>query len=1115
MIEPVDDASGDGVLDPTLPMGERDGARAATEPSTVPTEPVLDFAELRTIDSDNYVLGEELARGGMGRILRARDRRLGRPVAIKELLYTSADMRARFEREARITARLQHPAIVNIIEAGVWPNGDPFYVMKLVSGESLEKAIARRASLDERMTLLPSVIAAVDALAYAHDKEVVHRDLKPANILVGQFGETVVIDWGLAKDLSDRAWGPEQSMSMAPMAGTSDETAVGAVMGTPAYMSHEQATGKPVDARGDVYALGAILYHLVVGAAPYTGESSQDVLHSVVAEPPPPIAASSGAPLELVAIVEKAMARDAADRYHDASELAAELRRFSAGQRVNAHRYTAGALVRRWIRRHRVLVGAAAILVLAGIFGLVLYVRAIAAEQHATEHALTLADEQRAVAERSRDAATTQTMRLLEEQGRARMALGEPLQALAYLSKSYAMGNTGTAIRYLLARALPAASAIQLVSPPPTRVGPTMYGNTAFFTSDSQRGVVYSDDGLRIFDLEDGHLIAHLASAIRPILVPAQGRPLAVLIWPEPHEIGAPLRAAKGESAVLDLTTGRVQVALEPLPPTAALAAVAIDDDGDLVAIASADGTLRLSDGRSGKTRWSVHVAGPSPVLALSPGGTFVMTVGPGGCAIRRTSDGQVVRVVRLVGDEAQCMFGQTDGTLLVIRTTDNADGRYDLRTGGRIPFTATKQIKPTEFVFMRPVASAAMARFATVDFATQQVAIWSGEDGRRLSSFATGRRIEWLAYDHAQKTVAVTTSDMHLRLWDTDTGVELGDLAGAGISATLSPDGHRVMARRGSTWSVWSVAALRRAIVIPAPAQRPPHTALAYALDGGRLAVSTRAGVEIVDPDRGVRLAVLATAPPRSLSFAPDGDALVTTTGTAATILNARTGAVEVSFGTDLATVQWAPKGDAILGGAKRPDGLGYAVWRRDGSQVRAGLHAGTWLPDGKTIVTSDGAFVDAASGTIARQLPLASTFTSTTRDGTTLVNGGQNGHIDVWNVVTGTRTSFETQSRPYLGGITPDGSLVIAVDEALRVWDTQTGNQLDVLDGPVVLTMAIRPTGTQVAARSEDGAIRLWDVGLETRSPREIAALVKQNVPWFVDDGGRLVAVPPSSGP
>src|SRR4051812_8337629 len=139
----------------------------------------------------------------MGRIVSARDLRLNRTVAIKELRVQSPELRARFEREALLTARLEHPSIVSIHEAGRWPSGEPFYAMKLVPGRPLDEVIAGATTLAKRLALLPHVVAVADALAYAHQQRVIHRDLKPQNVLVGEFGETVVIDWGLAKDLSD------------------------------------------------------------------------------------------------------------------------------------------------------------------------------------------------------------------------------------------------------------------------------------------------------------------------------------------------------------------------------------------------------------------------------------------------------------------------------------------------------------------------------------------------------------------------------------------------------------------------------------------------------------------------------------------------------------------------------------------------------------------------------------------------------------------------------------------------------------------------------------------------------------------------------------------------
>src|SRR5688572_15286079 len=157
--------------------------------------------ELRPVDPAEYVERSHLAAGGMGQITLARDRRLGRQVAIKELRTNSPVARARFAREALLTAQLEHPGIVSVHEAGTWPSGEPFYAMRLVKGRSLDRVLEEAKRLEQRVALIPHVIAVAEALAYAHDQHVIHRDLKPHNIMVGKFGETVVIDWGLGKNL--------------------------------------------------------------------------------------------------------------------------------------------------------------------------------------------------------------------------------------------------------------------------------------------------------------------------------------------------------------------------------------------------------------------------------------------------------------------------------------------------------------------------------------------------------------------------------------------------------------------------------------------------------------------------------------------------------------------------------------------------------------------------------------------------------------------------------------------------------------------------------------------------------------------------------------------------
>jgi len=331
----------------------------------------------------------------MGVITLAQDRRLGRQVAIKELLTSTPSLRARFEREALLTARLEHPAIVTVHEAGRWPSGEPFYAMRIVRGESLNKILSRAKLVAERLALVSNVMAAADAIAYAHGQHVIHRDLKPHNIMVGDFGETVVIDWGLAKDL-DNVRDTDADVEVPSV----DATIAGSVVGTPLYMPPEQANGETVDERADVYAIGAVLYHVLAGKSPYHDETRATIVDAVRTRPPIPLASHvSDIPADLVAIVERAMARDVASRYPNGRALADDLRRFQTGQLVAAHRYSAFELVRRWIGRHRAAVAVAVIaLVVSGGLGIAA-IRRIIDEREA-------ADEARVVAIASRKDAT-------------------------------------------------------------------------------------------------------------------------------------------------------------------------------------------------------------------------------------------------------------------------------------------------------------------------------------------------------------------------------------------------------------------------------------------------------------------------------------------------------------------------------------------------------------------------------------------------------------------------------------------------------------------------------------------------------------------------------------
>jgi len=326
---------------------------------------------------DGLTLGRTISSGGMGVVVEAFDTRLERRIAIKLPRADDPLAQRRFEREVKVTARLQHPAIVPVYAAGSLGDGESYYAMRLVEGDSLDVAIGRATTLTARLGLVRAVTTVAGAIAYAHSQGILHRDIKPANVLVGKFGEVVVIDWGLAREIagSDDAALPLAVGSPGPLAGA--HTVDGAVVGTPAYMAPEQARGEPVDERADVFALGALLYHVLRGVPPARGRRID------LATELPEL------PRDLVAIVAEAMAPDPAVRYRTAAELAADLERFQAGQLVVAHEYSLGQLVRRWMRRHRaaLTVTAIALVVLAGV-GAVGVARIIRAESVAdTERA--------------------------------------------------------------------------------------------------------------------------------------------------------------------------------------------------------------------------------------------------------------------------------------------------------------------------------------------------------------------------------------------------------------------------------------------------------------------------------------------------------------------------------------------------------------------------------------------------------------------------------------------------------------------------------------------------------------------------------------------------------
>ena len=285
--------------------------------------------ELRVL-GDRYEIHRRLARGGMAQVYLARDRSLDRPVAIKELaseFATDPSFVERFRREAQAAANLAHPNIVGVYDWGT-QDGTYFIVMEYVDGPSLSQVIRRDGPLHPRRAAeLTSEVAA--ALGFAHSRGVVHRDVKPGNVLLTGSGQSKVTDFGIARALSS----PDEELTQA-----------GSVMGTATYFSPEQAQGQTVDPRSDLYSLGVVLYEMVTGRTPFTGDTPLAIAYKHVQDQPePPSTIIPDLPADMDAVIMKLLRKKPDERYVSAEELRADLRRFLEGEPTHAGAAAAGA----------------------------------------------------------------------------------------------------------------------------------------------------------------------------------------------------------------------------------------------------------------------------------------------------------------------------------------------------------------------------------------------------------------------------------------------------------------------------------------------------------------------------------------------------------------------------------------------------------------------------------------------------------------------------------------------------------------------------------------------------------------------------------------------------
>jgi serine/threonine-protein kinase len=371
-----------GLGGPVVPANGADGA--GDDPERTATYSV----GAATSDGQRFRILRHHASGGLGVVFVALDVEVRREVALKQILDRHADdptTRARFLLEAEITGGLEHPGIVPVYGLGNDADGRPYYAMRFIRGDSLKDAINRfhadttaKADPGRRMLglrqLLRRFTDVCNAIEYAHSRGVLHRDIKPGNVVVGKHGETLVVDWGLAKALGHTEPGVEsgERILIPSTSSGSAETLPGSALGTPAYMSPEQAEGdlEHLGPRSDVYSLGATMYYLLTGVPPVEGEVG-DVLRAVQrGEIRPPRQRDAAIDPALEAVCKKAMALQPADRYVSPKALSDDIERWMADEPVSAWRETAVERLRRWIRRRKTAATGIAAAVLVALLGL-------------------------------------------------------------------------------------------------------------------------------------------------------------------------------------------------------------------------------------------------------------------------------------------------------------------------------------------------------------------------------------------------------------------------------------------------------------------------------------------------------------------------------------------------------------------------------------------------------------------------------------------------------------------------------------------------------------------------------------------------------------------------
>jgi len=1046
---------------------------------------------------DRYDIKEEIARGGIGRILRAHDLRLDREVALKELHRNDPSIVERFLREIRITAHLQHPNIIPLHEAGRWPNGQPFYAMKLVEGKTFGRALSEAPGLVGRLLLLPVLVDVAEALAYAHGQGIMHRDLKPANVLVGPFGETVVIDWGLAKHVDE----PEERLAAVPVA-SGYETTLGVVVGTPAYMPPEQATGRPVDRRADVYALGSMLYHLVAGQSPYA-DAGEDVLTRVRDTAPASLSRLvPDAPRDLVAIAHKSMARDPDGRYPTARELAEELRSYLTGGLVGAYRYTLFELVERFYERRRAIV----LTVVAALTALAALLAAsfgrISEERNTAEQ-----NARNAISEQER--AEEKIDELVMERARALLD-HDPTSTIAELEQLRALRDpTEGASRPAQAPVLPHdAATIAAWAEERGIAEQVLHGHV-----DSATTVTYSPDGTLMATGGDDHRVVLWDTGTwqSTELAGHTDRVTKVVFSPNGYLLATGCYDKKIRLFGREGKPGRVLVG-----HAAAVKALSFSRDSSRLCSIDTDGEVRLWDVATGA--YTAHKAAADRELycAFSPDGAYVLSGShTGAIQLWNVATGAVRMLTGHKGSAQSAAFSPDGNTIA------SSDDEGTIRSWPMSP--GSPKIVGREGASVQIVSYAPDARHLATAGMDGKVRLWDLAAGTSRVVTEHAERVAALAFSTDGRYLASSGWDKIVRVHDLRTEARTV-LRGHGDVVTalaFSPDGtHLASASWDKTVRVWNAHHTheRRVLVGHTVGVRT----VAFSPDGRLLASGGHDNtVRIWHPDTGESHVLTGHKDHvYKVVFSPDGQ--------------------WVASSSDDRTVRlWSVNDDRVRVLTGHRDDVEELAFSPDGTRLASASEDGTvrlWpLAGGPpavlehdhhvTAVAFDGSSKLLASASRDHTVRLWDGHTGASlhvlrghtdevqdvvfsRDGAFLASASADDSVIVWNADGSERLRLGKLSGARIVSFSPDGKHLAVGGAAPNLWLCELASKkCDELRGhsAVVHDLAFLDDRT-LATASGDGTVQIWD--LETQERRVLEGHAAPVFGLAVSPDGRTVA-------